>query len=184
MDRDDWHRKTLSKEMVDEIKESTKEKSQRLDFNNYDKDHATRWIGTACEVAFQSWLSEQDIVHDWQLNDGIDEWDFTVGKLRIDVKATSTNYEPKMDYGCDVVSRQWDKIKRTKHINSLVFCRFVLPTNTAIVMGWLPVDEFDSESVFQVAGTKLGVITITVDQYEVQVKDLRKLSEIRQFRYY
>lgn len=179
--KSDWYIKKFTPEIVEQIKRYDGEKQDRLQGNSFDEEFETRWVGTAGEIAFKEWLDKVGIAYEWKLNRGIDYWDFTIGRLKIDVKTVSTKYEPKMHYGCDVVKKQWDKIQTIADINGLVFCRHIIPTNTTIVMGWLPTDEFGEKAVFQEAGTKLGKIVISTDQYGVQVKDLRVLEEIPEF---
>ena len=175
----DWYRKNFTQEEIEEIKAYDKEKQERLKSNSYNKDFKTRWVGTACEMAFDEYLEESGIDRLWHLNKGVDYFDFTIETLNIDVKAVSTNYEPQLDYGADVVEKQVEKMKKYKNINVLVFCRFNLKTNQAIVLGWITFKSFVEKAKYQEAGTKLGEIIISTPQYEVKIAELRRLSKLK-----
>jgi len=160
---------------VEDIKRRTDDKNQRLNFNNYNENIDTRWVGKMGELAFKRFLERNGVKYEYHESDyQKDEWDFTVGKLKIDVKTVGAKAIPKDWYACNVTGRQYDKIMREDNqINTLVFCRFVIPTNTAVILGWLKKDEFRQLAKFLPAHTKTGVITISADQYEVEIKELR-----------
>lgn len=177
--RDDWVEYRFSEDEVQDIRSAVESKNKRLAYSNFENKIDTRWCGIAMEVAFKNWLDKRQIQYThWTGKTDYDDCDFTVGNLNIDVKAISTKYLPRYDYGCDVVEKQWSKIIDKKAINALVFGRFVLKINVAIIMGWLTVDEFKERCKFQEKGTKLGAITIENNQYEVQVKDLWSLHQL------
>lgn len=165
---------------IQQFKEQTDQKNRALNYNNIDKDIKTRWIGVVCEAAFERWLKWKKLEYTyWPTKDKIDELDFTVGQYNIDVKGVGTNYYPKPNYACNLCENQYKKLLRPDNkINALVHARFILPTNTVVLLGFISREKTIEKARFFKKGEKCGVIYLSSNNYEVPISELQDLTNI------
>lgn len=174
-----WHFKTFTSAEITLFKRLAEEKNELFSYNNMNTNYQTRWIGTPVELCFKDYLDVHSIEHTYRVEEKLkDDLDFTVAQFLMDVKGVSCKDVPKENYACNLYLKQWEKIKRLQLINALVFGRFILPTNTAVVFGWLPVNEYEQVAEFIPKGSKRGIITTDTDMYEVRINQLLPLSAI------
>lgn len=173
-----YHFKVYSENEIDRFKESTKEKNNLFNYNNFDITYDTRWVGVACEDAFREYLNRHRIVSAYNVKPGLkDEYDFAVGQDKIDVKAISTKVIPKPDYACDVAEKQYKKIIQAWNpITVLVFARFILPKKMAMLLGAISKADFVKKATFYPVGSQRGSYKATTNFYELPISELTDLD--------
>ena len=174
----DWYIVEFTEEEVAEAKRIRTEKDKNNWGDHFSSD--TRWIGYLGEIAFKCWLEEMGMTfHHWDYIDRKDIRDFTVSSLEIDVKTVGTNYFPRESYGCTVAVAQLDN----EVVNAYVFCRFILEERRAIVMGWIPKDEFIKLSKGHKKGERVNEHFVSpADMRQVCVRQLKPLIDIDRYR--
>jgi hypothetical protein len=174
----DWFIIKFSDYEIEEAKKIREEKDKNLGENRFNSE--TRWVGYLGEIAFRYWLRELGLKHTyWDFRDRKDKRDFTLDSLEIDVKTIATNYYPKMHYSCAVLSGQ----VTNEVVNTYVFVRYILPTNIAIVMGWLSKKEFLERADEKKKGTVTNSnFKVPADMLDVRINELRPLIDLDRYR--
>lgn len=170
----------FSEEEIEDFKKRTEEKNKRFEYNNLNREVNTRWVGMACEEALKELLNSKGIQYTHHSGDQKkDDRDFTIQNLEIDVKAVSTSYFPKPHYACNIDNRQWQKIMREENIiNTLLFMRFLLTTNEAIILGVIAKERLKNSATFYPKGTVRGMITLNTDNWELPIMELEPIEAI------
>ena len=174
-----WFIHEFDPDVVEKIKDRTVSKNLKFNYNNYKNNAQTRWVGTMGELAFEEFLQSQHLKYKyWALPDRKDDRDFTVGPYECDVKTVGCKTMPQQVYEAQVVEDQFDRAMRSNYINAFVFCRFVIPLNLGIVLGWLPKTEFKEKAKFREAGSKAFTSTgrLSTSQWEVPIGYLREFK--------
>jgi hypothetical protein len=173
-----FYKKIFTPEEVEKLKIDREVKNKKFGFNNLDKEFSTKWIGDACEEAFEEYLDLENLNYKrWSTPEEIDQRDFTVGNYEIDVKGMSTNY-PKESYACNISEKQWEKLMKPQNIvNTLIFVRFIIPDNTAIVLGAISKEEYKEKSRRYEKGTNRGKIILNTTTFELPIYQLHKLED-------
>ena len=179
-----FYTKQFSEDEIELFKAKREDKDKIFGYNNWDKEYATRWIGDPCEMVFKEFLERHKIpFQHWTTDDKLDDRDFTVGPVgneifEVDVKGVSAKSIPREDYACNVVQKQWNRIMKPGNIvNTLVFARFVLQTNMAVIVGAISKTDLREKAEYFPAGTERGVITLSTNNYEISISRLQSIEE-------
>ena len=131
-----------------------------------------RWTGKAGEIAFERFLGDWAINH---LTAGdADPMDYTVGGRTVDVKTVACASEPQPEYKA---AYEADQARRQRKAELLVFCRYVLPLDTAIFVGWLPEAEFMAGATLRRKGEPMdNGRPVQSDFWERAISELRPMA--------
>lgn len=172
-------------DFVEEIKKKVKEKNDKIAYNNLPVDKGKRWVGVLGELAFKKYIESFGLKegeyfnYDTSLNtNDKNPWDFSIKDLNIDVKTVSTKYYPKKEWACNVDCTQFNK----KGANAYVFARYLYPTNTAVVMGWILKDTFNEIKIERNDGDKVGKIIVEGNFYEIPINRLQPLFSLTEVK--
>jgi len=170
----DFIQVTFTEQEVEELKKSVEIKNDLLGYNNLNRSVDTRWVGTACEIAFKLLLEKYKIPFVYHARkDRIDDRDFTIGENELDVKGVATSYDPKPYYACNVANLQWQRIMKSGNIiNGFIFARFNLSSNTVFLLGYISKAGLKEKAQFFEKGTQRGKIILNTDLWEVSINDL------------
>lgn len=166
---------------VEKFKSETDVKNKLLNYNNLKKEFDTRWIGTACEKAFEAYIGViKGLSYQYHAkNDRVDDRDFTIGEHEIDVKGVATSYYPKDYYACNIPQNQWEKSMREGNIiNMFVFTRYLLHTNTVVLLGAISKERLKKTAQFFPEGTVRGKMTLNVGTWEIPISSLSPIERV------
>lgn len=131
----------ISQELADRFLNERQKKDRKLGKNRFDSDN--RWTGQLAETAFNSYCRKIGIVDmKWvaKAYDGKDPYDFSYGRLNIDVKCFNHYRESEIKgyHSCPVLVEQAEN----KNVNTYVFTRFFMPVYRIYLLGWIDKSEF------------------------------------------
>lgn len=169
-----WYEKEYSHLTVEEMKKKRLDKNQLFNYNNLEKFVQTRWVGDAGEDTFMDYLNELYGIGGYTYfptDTRVDDLDFQIGRLKIDVKCIATEKEPLGYYNATVNKQQYDRIIEKGIVNAFVFARYIVPENRCLLVGFVTLSRFQEKMKFIAKGDKLNAkATANSDMYSMRIE--------------
>lgn len=143
---------------------------------NIEGNVKTRWCGTIGEEAFRILCDDFKTPFIDRTLNGPSFVDFELMGKKIDVKTVATNYYPSDKFACDINQKQFE---RNTEADTYVFMRYIIPTYTIVILGWIDKYELGKNALYRTAGTKVTQsFTTSVEMMEIEIPYLNPIRSL------
>jgi hypothetical protein len=110
-----------------------------------------RWVGDLGEIYFNHWLKENNIsgVH-WHLDNAAGKPDFTINKMKIDVKTVKRKVPPHSTYTAQITARH-----KNHCIDELFFLSYQFEVKKLWILGGINMNRFIQSATYYGEGDQV-----------------------------
>lgn len=183
---------TFSEEDERNAKIQSNKRNNYSQYNNFDNNAETRWIGILGEYALRSYLYEWGVPYKHNINEMVDKQDFILPSrdrkifpdLKIDVKTQGTKSDNFSKYWYSYIAeKQMEKYSRNNDdVNMFVFTKYVFPQRTCYIIGFISLMDFAENCVYRKKGTVCGGITLSTNDFAIQNLKLKEITSLDRVR--